>query len=150
MVIIELTPADRISFCEAISALRPCVLAEEEFLAIYEERQKLGIKTFVAVGEKVFTDQVLGTASFFFETKFIHNGGKVAHIEDVAVRSGLHGHGVGRALMEHCETVARSNGCYKIVLDCDSSNIGFYERLGYVQHETQMRKDLGKSSRDEF
>ncbi len=143
MVIIELTPADRISFCEAISALRSCVLTEEEFLAIYEDRQKLGIKTFVAVGEKVFTDQVLGTASLFFETKFIHNGSKVAHVEDVAVQPDLHGQGIGRALMAHCETVARSNGCYKIVLDCDSSNAGFYERLGYVRHDMKMRKDIG-------
>src|SRR5271154_7191813 len=39
--------------------------------------------------------QVLGTTTLLVEQKFIHRGGLVGHIEDVAVRKGHEGKGVG-------------------------------------------------------
>ena len=31
-------------------------------------------------------------------------------------------------------------GCYKVILDCDDKNTGFYEKCGYERKGTQMAK----------
>ena len=30
------------------------------------------------------------------------------------------------------------NKCYKVILDCDDSNVGFYEKCGYSRKGAQM------------
>jgi glucosamine-phosphate N-acetyltransferase len=105
---------------------------------IYRRRLRAGIKTYAALLE----EEVIGTASLFVEPKFLHSGGFVAHVEDVAVRPDYQGKGVGAAIMLHVEREAREAKCYKIILDCSDKNREFYERLGYRRCENEMRKDL--------
>jgi len=125
-------------FAETLSVLSPVNLDAEKLGEVFRKRLKCGIHTYVAMNN----DQVIGTISVIIEPKFIRNGGHVAHIEDVAVRADCQLKGVGRALMEHAEAVSVSHGCYKIILDCNESNVGFYQKLGYRRHEVEMRKDL--------
>ena len=33
-------------------------------------------------------------------------------------------------------------GCYKAILTCADSNLGFYERLGFRRHENSLRYDI--------
>lgn len=85
--------------------------------------------------------QVIGSASILIEQKFIHDGGKVGHIEDVSVRKEFQGMGVGqkvvKALLEH----AQKEGCYKTILDCTDDLIPFYKKIGFKRHSNSMRFD---------
>ncbi|MBI3023633.1 MAG: GNAT family N-acetyltransferase [Thaumarchaeota archaeon] len=96
-------------------------------------------KIFVALNE---SGKVVGTTTLIIEQKFIHDGGLVGHIEDVSVRKGNEGGGVGSALINKALETAQEFGCYKVILDCSKDLTKFYERLGFRKHEVAMRKDL--------
>ena len=94
---------------------------------------------FVAVKED---GDLIGSITILIEQKFIHNGGKVGHIEDVVTKKGYEGIGVGKALVLKALSFAKENKCYKVVLDCSRSNVGFYKKIGFREHEISMRMDL--------
>src|ERR687887_107366 len=82
-------------------------------------------KIFVAVKDD---GQIIGSTTLLLERKFIHDGGKVGHIEDVVTRKNYEGMGVGSALVHTALDFAKDSNCYK--------NIGFKE------HEISMRYDI--------
>ncbi len=126
-------------FVETLSSLSPVTLDEERLIRIFQSRLRSGvIKTYIAL----LNGKVVGTATVLFEPKFLHDGAKAAHVEDVAVHKDHQKKGIGKALMEHVEAEARKAGCYKIILDCEDHNVEFYERLGYFRNGNHFRKDL--------
>ena len=78
----------------------------------------------------------------FVEHKFIHKGGTIGHIEDVAVHPNHEGKGVGSAVVRALFELARHSGCYKVILSCNDQNIAFYSKLGFRRHDNGMRIDL--------
>lgn len=128
----------RRGFLAALSALKPADLTDEQAIEVFRCRMRSRVRTYVALMD----NRVAGTASLFLEPKFIHNGGIVGHIEDVAVHSAYQHHGVGAALIEHLLNVSRATGCYKVILDCDENVIPFYEKLGFRRWEHALRIDL--------
>ncbi len=54
-----------------------------------------------------------------------------AILRQMAVRSQLQGKGIGRALIEFAETIARDSGYSEIAMDARASAVGFYEKMGY-------------------
>jgi GNAT superfamily N-acetyltransferase len=52
-------------------------------------------------------------------------------LRQMAVLDGLQGKGIGRALMNFAENVARDAGYKKIVMHARKTAVGFYEKLGY-------------------
>ena len=85
---------------------------------------------------------ILATSSILIESKFLHCGSKVAHIEDVVVDKDARGSGLGQKIVEHCIEYARKNGCYKVILDCSNKNVPFYINCGMYLSENCMRIDL--------
>ena len=89
----------------------------------------------------VLDSKVVGTTTLYIEQKFIHDGGKVGHIEDVAIRKEYQDKGIGqkvvKALLEH----AKKEGCYKTILDCTDDLMPFYEKIGFKRHSNSMRFD---------
>lgn len=85
--------------------------------------------------------RIVGSTTLLIERKFIHRGGKVGHIEDVAVTRGLQGNKIGERLVRFSLDYARNQGCYKTVLDCLDDVLGFYERLGFSRTAIGMRFD---------
>lgn len=84
---------------------------------------------------------VIGATSLLVEPKFIYEGGRVGHIEDVVVKKGYSGKGIGSSLIKFTIRVARKlYKCKKLVLDCSDRNIGFYERLGFSYQDNCMAK----------
>lgn len=85
---------------------------------------------------------VVGTTTLLVEPKFIFNGGRVGHIEDVSVRRGYEDMGLGRRLVSHATQVAKDMGCVKMVLDCSEKTMPFYQKLGYSYQDNCMKKFL--------
>jgi len=86
--------------------------------------------------------KIIGSITLLLEQKFIHDGGKVGHIEDVVTRKGYAGKGIGSALLNNCINLAKEEKCYKIVLDCSPANIQFYKKAGFREHEISMRYNI--------
>ncbi len=85
--------------------------------------------------------KVIGSATIFIEQKFIHDGGRVGHIEDVVVRKEHQGEGIGQKLVVALLAYAEKNSCYKTVLDCTDEVMPFYEKLGFKRYSNSMRFD---------
>ncbi len=96
----------------------------------------------IIIAEDKKNHQVIGTATLLIEQKFIHNGGKAGHIEDVVTRKGYEGRGIGKEIMKELIKIAKENGCYKIILDCDEKVTSFYEKIGFRKHSIMMRISL--------
>ena len=97
-------------------------------------------KIFVAV--KNDDAEIIGSITLLIEQKFIHDGGKSGHIEDVVTRKEYEGIGVGSALVSAALAFAREKNCYKVILDCSEKNAPFYEKIGFRRNEISMRYDL--------
>ena len=52
-------------------------------------------------------------------------------LRQMAVSNNLQGKGIGRALMQFAENIARDRGFRKITMHARKSATGFYEKLGY-------------------
>jgi len=87
-------------------------------------------KIFVAKDDN--SDKIVGTITLFVEPKFINKGMQVGYIEDVSVRKGYEGLGIGFKLVGYATTYAISKErCKKILLYCSGKNISFYEKVGF-------------------
>jgi glucosamine-phosphate N-acetyltransferase len=124
-------------FLDTVGSLAPANLTLDQAKIVFRERLRKGIRTFVAC----LDNRIVGTASLFTEEKFIHQGGRSGHIEDVAVHKDFQKHGVGAALVRHVVEQARADKCYKVILNCREETAAFYEKLGFRRHDIGMRLD---------
>lgn len=53
-------------------------------------------------------------------------------LRQMAVSNNLQGKGIGRALMQFAENIARDRGFKKITMHARKTATGFYEKLGYM------------------
>jgi glucosamine-phosphate N-acetyltransferase len=132
-------------FLETLSSLAPIDLTPEEALVIWNKRSAAGIRTIVAE----IDGRVVGTASLIVEQKYIHGGGLVGHIEDVAVHKDHSRKGIGAALVDHLTKLACSLGCYKAILNCLDQLVPFYSRSGYRRHDSGLRFDCSTRPKPE-
>lgn len=130
---------------DTLSSLAEVDLTADQMREIMQERIRAGVRTYVAWDSSV--NEVVGSVSLVVERKFIHRGGKVGHIEDVAVRRGYRGKGLGAELVRHATQEARKLGCYKVILSCFEPLVPFYANLGYRKHDIGMRIDLHAQGR---
>lgn len=82
---------------------------------------------------------VIGTTTLLVEPKFIFGGGRVGHIEDVAVRAGYQRKGIGVKLVNYATEQAVAMRCVRTVLDCSDENVPFYKKIGYSYHGNTMK-----------
>ena len=60
------------------------------------------------------------------------------NVHDIAVLSGHRGQGIGQALLQAAEKLARTRGCCKLTLEVLSGNaqaLSSYKRFGFAQYE---------------
>ncbi|CAO3691771.1 hypothetical protein G6F56_006754 [Rhizopus delemar] len=82
--------------------------------------------------------RIAATGTILIEHKFVHKNGIVGHIEDIAVDSSHQGKKLGIRIIEALKYIAQQTGCYKVILDCSTKNIPFYEKCGFLPKENQM------------
>ena len=70
-------------------------------------------------------DQMLGCC-MLVEEDF-----QTVRLRQMAVLNDLQGKGIGRALMQFAENLARDRGYKKITMHARKNAIGFYEKMGY-------------------
>ena len=90
--------------------------------------------------------KIVGATTLFIELKFIHELGKVGHIEDVVTDEKFQGRGIGKKIIHSLLKDAKERGCYKTILDCDDKVISFYEKINFEgksfhKYENCMRFD---------
>ena len=124
-------------FLESLDSLRKASdlspkKAKEVFKKIKSDKN---YRIYVAV----LDSKIVGTTTLFIEQKFIHDGGKVGHIEDVAVRKEYQNKGIGQKVVKALLEYAKKEGCYKTILDCTDDLIPFYEKIGFKRHSNSMR-----------
>lgn len=83
-------------------------------------------------------DKIIGSGTIILEDKFIHDGGVVGHIEDVVIDKEHRENGYGKMIIDHLLQKAKLNGCYKVILDCDSDKINFYQKCDFMVKGIQM------------
>ena len=85
--------------------------------------------------------RVIGSTTLLIEPKFIHQGGVVGHIEDVAVDKNFQGEKIGEKIIKYVLELAKNYGCYKTILDCSDNVKPFYEKLGFKHNSNELRFD---------
>jgi predicted GNAT family N-acyltransferase len=70
-------------------------------------------------------DQMLGCCMLVEEDP------QTVRLRQMAVMNDLQGKGIGRALMQFAENLARDRGYKKITMHARKNAIGFYEKMGY-------------------
>ena len=70
-------------------------------------------------------DQMLGCCMLVEEDP------ETVRLRQMAVMNDLQGKGIGRALMQFAENLARDRGYKKITMHARKNSLGFYEKMGY-------------------
>lgn len=128
-----LTYSDYAQYVSVINEFRKTEFTQQQFNEVLDYVKKTG-DIWVYLEE----DKILATGTIFFEKKLIFNTCTLAHIEDVCVVSEKRGQGLGKRMAKYLFEQAKSHGCYKVTLDCNDHNVGFYESCGLGKRGNQM------------
>ena len=139
----KLKKEDYLEFYFLINQLRNTDLSKEKFeetLVTIETTNIIEVWVVEKYDKSNGVSSVIGTGTIVYEPKFIHNCGKVAHIEDVVICKNKRCAGLGMKFVEFLVSKARENSCYKVILNCDKSVSGFYTKCGLTEKNIQMAK----------
>jgi glucosamine-phosphate N-acetyltransferase len=81
---------------------------------------------------------IVGVGTVMIENKLIRGCGRVAHIEDIVVDNDYRDMDIGHNLIDILVGIAKTKNVYKVILNCCSKNIKFYEKCGFSEDGVQM------------
>ena len=126
-------------FLESMDSLKLASNLDREKAKKIFEKINSNSNHFVYVA--ILDGRIVGSTSMIIEPKFIHDGGNVAHIEDVVVSKEYQGKGIGEMLMKSLLDLAKDSNCYKTILNCSDEVKPFYEKIGFKMTSSSMRYD---------
>jgi glucosamine-phosphate N-acetyltransferase len=128
---IEYSDIDK-GFLEVLDNLLATKIYSKEHAKVILKNIKSNPLHKIFVAEDYASGEIVGTTTLLVEPKFINKGMRVGYIEDVSVRKGYEGLGIGSQLINYATTDAISvENCKKVLLYCSESTRVFYEKLGY-------------------
>ena len=110
-------------------------ISSNEFNSFIEELKDNHIIKVIELNNKI-----VASGTLYIENKIIHNFGKVGHIEDIVININFRGKSLGKQIVQNLIDLSEKNKCYKVILNCNESNINFYERCGFIKKEHEMVK----------
>lgn len=128
-------------YCNFLQLLEQLTIVESDKITyemFCEQFDKMTSNVFVIKDKS--TNLIIASGTLFVETKYIHCLSSVGHIEDIVVDKKYRGLGLGKELVDHLINEGKKAGCYKIILNCNENNIGFYKKCGFKQKEVEMVK----------
>ena len=85
-----------------------------------------------------YNNLIIGYGVILIENKI--RGGRIGHIEDIVTHKKYTQKGVGQKIINYLSKIAYEKQCYKIVLQCDHSNIKFYKKCSFKSNQFGMSK----------
>jgi glucosamine-phosphate N-acetyltransferase len=98
----------------------------------------IGTSQLIFVMEDTMSMKIVGHASVIFEHKLLQELRQIAHIEDVIIDDTYRGQKLGKQLIDFIVNYINRMNCYKVILDCNKTNVPFYEKCGFEKKENQM------------
>ena len=126
-------------FLKSLDSLKPASNIEKSKAESIFEKINTNPDHIIAVAE--LDGKIVGSTTLIIESKFIHDGGLVGHIEDVVVNKEFQGQKIGEKIMIYLIEIAKKRGCYKTILNCTEDVKPFYEKLGFKQVANELRFD---------
>ncbi len=126
-------------FLQALDSLRQASNIDKKTAEKIFDKMNSNPDHIIAVA--IIEGKIVGSTTLLIETKFIHNGGKVGHIEDVVVDKEYQKKGIGEKIIIYLLRYAKDQGCYKTILDCTDEVKPFYEKLGFKHNANALRFD---------
>ncbi len=124
---------DYVEYLSIINEFRPTFFTKDQFLETLQYAN-----AYSEIWVMLIDNEMVATGTIMYERKYIYNNSCLAHIEDVCVREKCRKKGYGKEIVSHLMNRAKERGCYKVTLDCNTSNIPFYEKCGLEQRGVQM------------
>ena len=113
-----------------------------EYLKAPEILKDINKNKFHKIMVAVRGNMVIGCMTVIIERKFIHNGGNVAHVEDLVVRNEERGQYIAHHLITNVIKFAKDNHAYKILLNCRDELIPLWKKYGFETGENVMRYNV--------
>ena len=114
-------------YLKLISKFRDTNFSKEDFTNFFKNNRNTEIWVYQ------HNNIICGTVTLLIEQKFIHNMGKVGHIEDVFILQNFRNMGIGKKLIKFL-----IHKCHKISLYCDTHLTEFYQKCGFKKKNLQM------------
>ena len=99
----------------------------------FDYLRSLGKNHAVFIIEDYEMNKLVASGTILIENKLIHDNGKVGHIEDIIVDKDYRGYGLGKKIIDFLSDYAKTEGCYKCILDCSDDNVQFYDKCGFAR-----------------
>ena len=133
MNIRKLNYDDYSQYYSLINDFRKTKFTEQEFICTLKN-----IETNSEIWVIELNNELICTATIIYETKFIFNICKSAHIEDVCTKSLFRNKGVGKKLINFLIEHAKTQNCYKINLVCNKDTSYFYKSCNFEERGVHM------------
>lgn len=133
MIIRRLDKNDYERFLFLINQFRETYFTEKDFILTLDKIENNSEIWIIEIDNKI-----IASATIIFEYKFIFDISCLAHIEDVIVDINYRRKGYGKILINYLTKIAKNNNCYKITLDCNDTNINFYNACDFEKRGNQM------------
>lgn len=124
----ELKITDYYKYICLLNNFRPSNVNYNRFINIYNSIFNNNGVVYVYLHD----DQIIGTGTLVIEEKFIHDGSKYAHIEDIFVDKNHRGKKIGKQILEKLIDYSKNKKCRLCKLNCDKELIEFYTKNGFV------------------
>lgn len=142
MIIEKLKTEDIQELLNLYKELIDCENSVNKSVEIYKEMLK-DDKYLLLVAKE--NNQIVGSILAISCLLLGFNGGNFMVIEDVIVKDGLRGKGIGKKLMNEVDKFATKNNCvYSILVSSGHRHIAhkFYENCGFIEDVKGFRKGL--------